>query len=175
MQKNILITGPPGIGKTTLIRKLAEALPSFAPCGFFTEEIRERGIRKGFELKSFDGRTRVLGHVDLQGSSRVGRYGVDLPAFEDFLEALPFAGAAGRLVIIDEIGRMECLSSRFCDVTRSLLDSTTPVLATVALRGTGFVEEVKRRPDIILIEITRGNRARLAQELADRIRPLLSS
>ena len=43
-KKNLLITGLPGVGKTTLVKKLSEALKSLYPVGFYTEEIRERGL-----------------------------------------------------------------------------------------------------------------------------------
>jgi nucleoside-triphosphatase len=54
--KNILVTGLPGSGKTTLIRKLAEKLRKYDPAGFYTEEIRPHGTRKGFKLTSLDGK-----------------------------------------------------------------------------------------------------------------------
>ena len=44
---NIPITGPPGIGKTTLIKKIERELADLLPVRFYTEEIRENGIRKG--------------------------------------------------------------------------------------------------------------------------------
>ncbi len=56
VKKNLLVTGLPGVGKTTLIKKLSEALKDFHPVGFYTEEIRERGERKGFELISLEGK-----------------------------------------------------------------------------------------------------------------------
>jgi nucleoside-triphosphatase len=65
-KKNILITGPPGIGKTTVIKKLAEELRPFGPAGFYTAEIRVKGIRKGFELIGLDGRKGLLSHADMQ-------------------------------------------------------------------------------------------------------------
>jgi len=175
LQKNILITGPPGIGKTTLIRKIAEALGDFMPCGFITEEIREHGIRKGFALRSLGGPASMLAHVDFPGPFRAGRYGVDVHGFEDFLRSVPLTGADTRLTIIDEIGKMECLSARFRDIVTLLLDSPVPLIATIALRGTGFIEQVKRRHDITLVGITEGSRSRLAQDIAERIRPLLAS
>ncbi len=75
---NILITGIPGVGKTTLIKKLADALKNFHPAGFYTEEIREDGIRKGFALIGCDGRREVLSHTDIKSPYRVGKYKVDL-------------------------------------------------------------------------------------------------
>ncbi len=165
-KKNILLTGAPGIGKTTVIRKIAEALKEFRPAGFYTAEIREAGARKGFELISLDGRGMLLSHVGMQGVPRVGRYGVDLGSFEEFLNSLPVSDPDAGFFVIDEIGKMECLSQKFCSLIRAVLDSSKPVVATIALRGQGFIAEVKKRRDVTLIEVSEGNRDVLALEVA---------
>ena len=85
-KKNLLITGLPGVGKTTLMRKVYEALKNFHPVGFYTAEIREEGMRKGLELISLEGKRGILSHVDIKSPYRVGRYKVDVRGFEDFLE-----------------------------------------------------------------------------------------
>ena len=73
-RKNLLITGLPGVGKTTLMKRISEALMDLNPVGFYTEEIREEGIRKGFELVSLDGRRAILSHTDIRSPYRVGKY-----------------------------------------------------------------------------------------------------
>jgi hypothetical protein len=45
-----------------------------------------------------------------------------------------------------------------------------PVLATVALKGSGLIATVKARPDIRLIEVTSANRDQLPDELARILR-----
>jgi nucleoside-triphosphatase len=168
--KNFLITGPPGVGKTTLIRGVAQELKDFNPVGFYTTEIRGEGSRKGFELISLDGRKRVLSHVDIRSSHRVGRYKVDMEGFEDFLTFIPFKDPRGKLVIIDEIGKMECFSVRFRKVLVELLDSERWVIASVALKGGGIIEEIKRRQDIRLLEVNPRNRESLVTEILKDIR-----
>ena len=69
------------------------------------------------------------------------------------------------MVLIDEIGKMECFSSRFIEAVRKLLDSETPVVATVAIKGGGFIEEVKSRPDVEIREVTHANREELPIQL----------
>jgi nucleoside-triphosphatase len=168
---NILLTGAPGLGKTTAIRNVARLITELHPCGFFTAEIRERGMRKGFELVEIGGGTRaILSHVDIQSRFQVGRYGVDLAGFERFLDSIPLFRAGKRPVVIDEIGKMECFSRAFRDTVTSLLDGPGAVLATVAIKGGGFIEEVKRRKDVTLFEITLSNRDSLLGEVADFIR-----
>jgi nucleoside-triphosphatase len=138
--------------------------------GFYTAEIRERGTRKGFELVGFDGRRGVLSHVDNPGSRRVGKYGVDVEGFERFLDNIRWTGPDTGLVVIDEIGKMECFSGKFQALVRRILDGDTPVIATVALKGSGLIAEVKRRTDVELIELTTKNRGSLAGEIAGRFR-----
>ena len=100
MSKNILITGAPGCGKTTLFKKIAKELGHLQPVGFYTQEIREEGVRKGFGLTSLDGQKGVLAHVDLSSGFRVGRYGVDVAGFEAFIHRIPFSDKASELVMM---------------------------------------------------------------------------
>lgn len=165
---NFLITGTPGVGKTTLIKQLAGSLRDLNPVGFYTEEIREHGVRRGFRLVDFEGRESILAHINVHGEYRVGKYGVDVARLESFLHSLDFGRAP--IVIIDEIGRMECYSAPFRQLVMRLLDSPQIFVAAIALKGTGFIAQVKDRPDCILDHVTVGNRDRLAGEVADRIR-----
>lgn len=168
--KNIFITGIPGIGKTTLIRKLSKELKDFHPVGFYTEEIREKGIRKGFELISIDGRRGILSHTDIKSPYRVSRYGVDVKGFEDFLESISFLDPKTALIIIDEIGKMECFSDKFKKLLKKILDSDKLVIATIALKGSGFITDVKKRDDVEMFEITQSNRDVLLSEILREIR-----
>jgi nucleoside-triphosphatase len=169
-KKNILIIGLPGVGKTTLIKNIVEALKDLRPVGFYTAEIREGGIRKGFELISLDGRKGLLSHTDIQSPHRVGKYKVDVKGFEALLGSIPLLHASTRLVIIDEIGKMECFSERFKECLIECLTSEKWVLATIALKGSGFIEEVKRRHDIKLFEITQRNRDFLLSDILSEVK-----
>jgi len=164
-KRHLLLTGTPGSGKTTVMRKIAGQLGAGHPGGFYTEEIRSGGVRLGFRLVGFGGEDVVLAHVDFPKTHRVGKYGVDLPALDAAVEtALGPARQAG-LWLVDEIGKMECLSERFVACMRRLLAGRAPVVATVARRGGGFIAEVKRREDCELWTLSRANR----DSMADRI------
>jgi nucleoside-triphosphatase len=165
----LLITGRPGSGKTTVLRRVAGALPGWRLGGFYTEEIREGGVRRGFRAVTLGGEARDMARVDLAGPARVGRYGVDL-AVVDWLAAVLAPGAAVDAWLVDEIGRMECLSPRFVAAVRVLLEAGAPVVATVAERGGGLIGEVKRRPDAALHTVTRATREVLPGQIVSWLR-----
>jgi nucleoside-triphosphatase len=161
----LLITGRPGSGKTTLLRTVAASLAGWRLRGFYTEEIRARGQRRGFRIVTFDGQTALMAAVDLPKTRRVGRYGVDVAVIDEVADSALTRRAGIDLYLVDEIGKMECLSARFVAAMRALLDSPERVIATVARRGGDFIAEVKQRSDVELWELTSGNRDALADQV----------
>lgn len=170
MTVNWLLTGVPGIGKTTVVETVLSRLPELRTAGFITREIRRQEGRMGFDIIDTTGRRRILAHVDMAVTQRVGRYGVDIPGFERFLETIRFGDKTIDLIVIDEIGKMECLSPLFRRLVPHLLAGPIPVLASAARYGGGLIAEVKRRSDVILFEVHRSNRNGLPEELVEEIR-----
>ncbi len=166
---NILITGPPGIGKTTLIRNVCSALADQRMAGFYTEEIRHDGERRGFDLVGLNGERTLLAHVDIRSPFRVGKYGVDIDSLDRFIQTLPCLEPATDLIIIDEIGKMECFSAAFRRLTQNALASETPVVASVAQRGGGFIAEVKERWDVRLFNMGWDNRDHLLPQIIGQL------
>lgn len=172
---SILVTGLPGIGKTTFIINLANELKHLSAAGFYTTEIREAGVRKGFDLVSLDGRKSILSRVDIKSGYRVGQYGVDVQGFEMFLDSLDLTHCDADVLVIDEIGKMECHSDKFKHLITFLLDSEKPLVATISLRGDGLIAQVKRRPDVQILELTAAGRDSLVIEVANSVRNLIGS
>jgi len=123
MKRVYLLTGKPGTGKTSLIKEAITGMEGKAG-GFYTEEIRTRGIREGFRLVTLDGRRAILAHIDIHSSHRVGKYGVDTESLDRVgVSALRQAVQDCDLVIIDEIGKMELFSADFKDAVSQIIDS----------------------------------------------------
>ena len=95
---------------------------------------------------------------------------MDIKSFEDFLDSIPFYHPSTQLIIVDEIGKMECLSDRFKKLLKEILDSGKWVIATVALKGSGLIAEIKERKDVKLFEITKGNRDSLFLEVLKEVK-----
>ncbi len=160
----LLLTGPPGVSKTTALRAAARKLDDFRLTGFYTEEIRAGRERQGFRLVTFAGEQAIIAHVDLP-PPRVSKYGVDVAAIDRFAAALGRSGDRSAVHLIDEIGKMECLSAAFVAAMKGLLDSGLLLIATIAQRGGGFIEEVRRRSDVEIWTVTPATR----DALPDRI------
>ena len=166
----LLLEGRPGSGKTTAVARLVELLRGerLALAGFLTRELRERGERVGFTLETLDGRRGMLAHVSVRVGPRVGRYGVTHDDLERL--AIPALGAHADIVVVDELGRMELTSAAFRDAVIALLERPTALVATMHARRDPFTDELKRRPSIAVLQLTRSNRDDLPSEIARRLR-----
>lgn len=172
--RNLLITGKPGTGKTTAVRRIADDFSDKNLVGLYTREIRDEGTRVGFEAVSTAGRRRVLAHTGIQSPCTVGRYGVDVEGFEAFLEEIPFTDPGADLIVIDEIGKMEWFSQRFQSIVQEALDSRTPCIASIALKAGGGIAAIRNRNDVALVEITRQNRDEMLPRLLAKVREMMS-
>jgi nucleoside-triphosphatase len=164
--KTLLLTGPPGCGKTTAILRLVERLADLRLAGFHTAEVRAGGNRVGFKAVGISTGIHVLlADVRSRSRHRVGRYGVEPAALTPLIEAeLGNAGDVD-LFIVDETGKMELLCPEFVAAVQRLLDGPVPVVATVAMKGGGLIEQVKGRADVRLVEVAAENRDGLPAEL----------
>jgi nucleoside-triphosphatase len=169
----LFLTGNPGVGKTTLVRAIVERLEEVTCAGFYTEEKRQRGQRIGFRVITLDGQEGSLASLGREQPT-VGKYSVRVEEFEKLvLPELDTAISPAELYVIDEIGKMELLSRPFRDRIIELLAQPTNLLATIAKKGKGFVEQIKGRTDVEMIEVTRNNRDELPEELVRKIKSAL--
>ncbi|KAM9316707.1 cancer-related nucleoside-triphosphatase [Gastrophryne carolinensis] len=191
MYRHVFLTGPPGIGKTTLIQKATEALKaSGTPIdGFYTEEVRQGGQRIGFDAITISGSRGHLARVGSDQSSggrqnRVGQYAVDITSFENLvlptLNCLLKSGnlAQKSVCVIDEIGKMELFSQTFISLVQRVLSSEkVVVLGTIPVpkgKPLPLVEDIRHRADVKVFTITRENRDKILQEVVSAIRNSLT-
>lgn len=163
-EPRLLLTGPPQCGKTTVVRRVVERFPGRA-AGFYTREVRGRGRRVGFEIVTLDGRVAWLSRVDFSGPLRVGKYGVDLDGLHRVgLPAMTPAPGV-ELVVVDEVGKMECLSPLFIEAVERLWSAPVPLLITVAEKGGGYMARIKSKPGALVITVTPANRDALPDKI----------
>jgi len=165
MGRCLLLTGSPGVGKTTVMTKVLARLPVRAG-GFYTEEVRQGGQRTGFRIVTLDGEAGILASVGSRSSRRVGRYGVELEEFERVgVAAIARALAQADVVIIDEIGKMEMFSAAFKDAVLAVLASAKPLLATITQSPHPWADNLKRHPHVELWTVTYQNRDVLPERI----------
>ncbi|MER3456012.1 MAG: AAA family ATPase [candidate division GAL15 bacterium] len=155
----LLITGRPGVGKTTLVKQLAGSFPGRAG-GFLTEEVRKDGSRVGFGIVTLDGQRAVFAHVGWQQAAhRVGRYGVDVTVLDRVgVAAVRRALAEADLVVVDEIGKMELQSEEFRRALEEVRRSPLPLVATIMLGRHPWAERFRRGPGLTEVVLNPSNR-----------------
>jgi nucleoside-triphosphatase len=157
---NLLITGYPRFGKTTLIKKILQnRFKDQNAGGFITEEFRKKGERIGFHILTIpEGKKGLLAQKGISSPHHVGRYGVNIHLLEELgCPAILQAKTSKTLVIVDEIGKMELFSEKFRTILIDALNSPQKVLATIMERSNSFADMIKKRPDTRLINLAREN------------------
>ncbi len=171
-KKNIFLTGAPSSGKTTVIKKVIKGLDHPAN-GFYTEEERVDGKRVGFLMKTLDGRKGHLAHQDIKSDFHIRRYGVSIENIEN-IPVPSITPVKNNIIILDEIGKMECFSGAFKQAAANTLDSPNIVIGTITFGGDDFIREVKKREDIEINEVTMDNRNSLPDLILRKISSLLN-
>lgn len=171
----VLITGEPGIGKTTIIKKLVKLLKDKA-IGFWTEEVRDPKThqRKGFKVVSTEGKSSLFASKTFTSKHLVGSYGVNVQRFESVaLEVLQKAlDQKGKVVVIDEIGKMELFSKAFRElVVEFFYNPKYTVVATLPIRDVHpLVAQIRRLQGAVLLEVNKENRDHLPEQILELLR-----
>jgi len=130
---HLLITGRPGVGKTTLIKGIIKSFlkKGFRLDGFYTEEMRENGKRVGFRIMNVEGKEKgILSRIGFLSSYRIGKYRVNVNKIDETVEKIKKVLNSRKIdiLIIDEIGPMELYSRNFKSFIISILKGDTPIV-----------------------------------------------
>jgi nucleoside-triphosphatase len=170
----LILTGAPGVGKTTVIIKMVDALKAkgVSVGGMVTHEVREGNLRVGFEILDLtNNKHGWLAHVKGQGGPQVGKYHVNLNDLDNIgAEAISQALEKYSVLAIDEIGPMELLSQKFKQVVSQALEGKKLMLMVVHGKARDpLVTQIKRRVDAELFYVTFSNRENLTEQLVRKV------
>lgn len=165
-----LVTGPPGVGKSTVISKVILKLKSAGLIvgGCTTSELRSGGTRTGFEVRDLtSGRKGELASVATKFGPKVGRYRVNLSDLARVGAAgVEAASSASEVIVVDEVGPMELVSPDFRRAVSKCVESGKPMLAAVHERlEDDLISELKSRAESIVI-LTVENRDDAVDEIS---------
>jgi nucleoside-triphosphatase len=168
----ILVTGEPGVGKSTVVSKVVIRLKSKGVIvgGCATSERRVSGQRVGFSVRNLTSETSgELASVNGSLGPRVGRYRVNLSDLASVgARGLKDAVANSELIVIDEVGPMELVSPEFRRGVQECMACGKPILAVVHERmQDDLLEELKSKADFT-VAVTVQNRDSLPDELTTR-------
>ena len=170
MKNNIILTGNPKSGKSTLLRKIINTQPNIF--GFITNEILENNERVGFEMENHYGDKNILSHINFNTDIKVGKYFVNLQNLEKGLEGMKDFNPK-HFLYLDEIGKMQIYSKEFQKLTLKYLNSLNICLATMKKDyNHKFIEHLKQREDIMIIELKKNNREEKEEEIKRLIKNL---
>ncbi len=177
------ITGMPSVGKTKTLIKIIKSLEKhgYKVEGMIAEPIIEKNEQVGFYVIDWQTKEKeVFAHIDFDTKDKVGEYGVDIEALDKIgIPAIEKAIVDDEIniIIIDEIGKMEMLSEKFCEMVIEALDSDKPIMVTLHKKSrTPLLQDVRRRDDIRILEVTAVNRNLLPYKIekimAEKLPPL---
>ena len=165
MKQAYLLSGAPGVGKTTLIKQAIDTVKEKVG-GFYTREIRSCGVRQGFEIVTLDEESALLAHINIRSPHRVSRYGVNTENLDKIgVSALRRSIQECDIVVIDEIGKMELFSFAFREAVLEVLNSRKKLVGTIMLAHHPWADQIKQDPRVKVLQVSRANRQQILEEV----------
>ena len=166
-----LIVGERGVGKSTLIGRVLDALGR-PVVGFETKKEDSLADElRGSPVYIYEARReRVRTPENLVGYCKDHHFAASAEAFDRFAPRLRRPVPPGSVVLLDELGFMESQAAEFCAAVLALLDGDAPVLAAVKTKDTPFLEAVRSHPRARCFFITPENRDALYPQVLEFVR-----
>ena len=166
-----LISGKPNTGKSTALRKIADFLGIKRCAGLLAQEIMKEGERIGFSSRGLlCNEDIILAHKEFSKDHAVEDFGVDLKALEDVFEKEYEAALHNKDVsffLIDEIGRMQVMSKRFCSLLDRIAESEKDLIATICYKDEiPYIRNFKQKEGNHLFILDESNRDELPLKIA---------
>lgn len=139
--------------------------------GFYTQEIREEGIRKGFKIVSLDGKEGILAHINIKSPYQVNKYKVNIKDLEEIgVRSILKALEEDKIIIIDEVGKAEMFSNKFRQVVLAGLNSGRKVLGTIKFTHDPFTDRIKKRKDTLVLRLSKENKDEIKKRIQELIK-----
>lgn len=176
MAKNIVIAGLPGTGKSTLLKSVLDSYDGMM-AGLITTEIKENEKRIGFKMGiHYKGANenpfaRTIAHVGINSEISVSNYRINVSEInKQASERLRAGFGQNYLLYLDEVGEMQLHSNPFSELAKKYLDAQNICIMTVSKKyKSAFIDAIKNREDIELIELTPENRDGMKTYILDKI------
>jgi nucleoside-triphosphatase len=180
LKRILLLTGSPGVGKTSILVRVVEKLKlkGFRVGGMISREVRSSGNRVGFEILSLAENQRGwLAQVNQKEGPQVGKYRVNLIDLDRVgVAAIAEAVDVCEVIAVDEIGPMELFSDSFKETVTRAFQSKKLVIATVHWRERGFLTSVLNKiNDVQWFEVSTDNREKLHELILKEATDFLES
>jgi len=176
MPRKMLLTGRPGVGKTTLLIDTIRELErrGLKVGGMVTREVRSGNVRVGFEISDLaSGQKGWLAHVEQPEGPQIGKYRVNLKDLSEIgVNAInrAIADSAISVIAIDELGPMELFSEDFKNAVEKAVEAEKPLIGTIHYKARSrLTDNIRSRPDVKVLEITHENRSHIKRAVLDEL------
>lgn len=161
---NLFLTGKIGVGKTTLLKKVLKRID--LSVGGYTTEKNIQNDTKTFTIKSlYDGtENHTMAHVNKSNYSKK----IFTKTFDTYLPSIIQRSFENRdLIVLDEIGFMEDQIHVFTSKIYEILDSDKFVFGVIKDYDCEFLNKIRNRTDVTIIEITEDNRNHIINDIME--------